>query len=286
MRVTAAGFLTDHKSRVLLQQIDAATLMPIRCSLEPGVLPADTLARAFREQTGLYVMPVRLTGLYYDGRNDEVSFCFRCTMRGGDLAIPEGQPPAGFFDGQPLPRGLAAAYRWPADDALHHEGGPACLLSIEESWGARLGRRLSRRTRAAPPALEWAVTVAVVASVAVGFGGAVAWVRARPDEPWRLPAGRVAPGEAPWQTLRRLLSPLLRWYEGSEDLSGVYLAAGRPALTLVFAVALRGVPTPNENLHLAAEDDAAEVYDAQAQTQALNVRERLPSTPFYLMAAE
>lgn len=286
MRVTAAGFLTDHKSRVLLQQLDAAILTPIRSSLEPGVPPADTLAHAFREQTGLYVMPVRMTGVYYDGHGDELILCFRCTMRGGDLAIPEGQPPAGFFDSQPLPRGLAAAYRRPADDALHHEGGPVCLSSIEESWGARLGRLLSGRTRTVKPASEWEVTVAVVASVAVGSGGMVAWVRDGPGEPWRLPAGRVAPSEAPWEILRRLLSPILRWYEGSEDLSGVYLAAGRPALTLVFAVALRGVPTPNENLHLAVLGDEMEVYDAQAQTRAINARELLPSTPFYLVAAE
>lgn len=286
MRVTTAGFLTDHKSRVLLQQTDATTLTPIYSSLEAGVLTADTLARAFREQTGLYVLPVRLTGVYYDGRGDELILCFRCTMRGGDLAIPEGQPPAGFFDAKPLPRGLAAPYRQPADDTLHHEGGPVYLSSIEEGVGARLGRLLSGRTRTAPSAPEWEVSVAVVASVVAALGDAVAWVRDRPGEPWGLPTGRVARGEAPWETIGRLLSPALDWYGGSETLNGVYLAAGRPALTLVFTVTLRNVPPPNENLHLAAPGDEMEVYDPQAQIQAMNAREFLPRTLFHLAAGE
>jgi hypothetical protein len=83
-----------------------------------------------------------------------------------------------------------------------------------------------------------------------------------------------------------LLPPSLHWYGGSEHLSSVYLAADRPALTLVFDVTLRGAPTPSENLHFAAPGDAMEVYDAQAQTQANNARDLLSTVPFYVAAAD
>ena len=64
MRVTIAGFLTDYKGRVLLQQPEPGRLSPVAASLESGVLPADTLARAFRTATALVIWPVRLVGVY------------------------------------------------------------------------------------------------------------------------------------------------------------------------------------------------------------------------------
>ena len=107
MRITVSGILTDYQGRPLLQQSGPRTLEPVHRPLSPDDLAPVMLARAFREDTALIVLPVRLTGLYYDGRESgALTFCYRCTMRGGDLSVPEGRPPAGFFE-LPLPRALA-----------------------------------------------------------------------------------------------------------------------------------------------------------------------------------
>lgn len=232
MNLIVNGFLTDHQSRILLQKIAEQSLAPVGHDVETGILPAQTLARAFREQTGLLVMPVRLTGLYYSGRGGgRLSFSFRCTMRGGDLDMPDGQPPAGFFDGTPLPGGLSSNHRQQLDGALHHAGGPPLMVRQDTGVGAWLGR-LVGRADLAPESTHWDVSVqnrdATEESV-------VEWslVDALPQQ-----ATPVESGEAPWETAARLPGasrpkvhgPLVR-------LARVEIATGRPAMTLVFAPA-------------------------------------------------
>ena len=199
MRVTIAGILTDQTGRVLLRQTDRQTLTPVTCSLEPGELPAEALARAFRETTGLYVLPVRLVGLYVTGGHT-LTLTYRCALRGGELQPLPGQPPAGFFDTSPLPRGLSAAHRRPLDDALRHAGGPPVSGHIPIT----LGRRFYDLVRARQPeesGVEWDIGVKLV----VNSGhGQVVWQRTDAGQPWRLPADRVAPGEAPWEAAERL----------------------------------------------------------------------------------
>ena len=63
MQAGVTGILTDYEGRVLLRKGDKNTLIPIYRSLEAGELPTATLDRAFREDTGLIIMPVRLTGV-------------------------------------------------------------------------------------------------------------------------------------------------------------------------------------------------------------------------------
>ena len=112
MRITILGFLTDYQSRVLLQQTGATTLAAVGRSLAVGESPADTLARAFREETGLFVLPVRCVGLYrIADAEGELSLTFRCILRGGELEIGQGRPPAGYFDTQSLPAGLDSRQR-------------------------------------------------------------------------------------------------------------------------------------------------------------------------------
>lgn len=238
MRLTVNGVLTDLRGRVLLRQSGERVLLPISHPIRPGFLPADTLARAFREDTALIVLPIRLTGLYYDVRppDGELALYFRCTMRGGALN-PESR--AGFFDPS-LPDALPARYRRRIEAALRHPGGPPYMERQARGPGARLGRLLGDRAEV-DSAPTWETTVKLIANA----GGQIAWSRTAPVKRWRLPAARVAEGEAPWEAAERLLAQT--WPQGNPrlaDLRLVELAGERPALTFVFAASLDDAPVP------------------------------------------
>ena len=242
MRVTIAGFLTDYKGRVLLQQPEPGRLSPVVASLESAVLPADTLARAFRTATELIVWPVRLVGVYFVARGGgELTLSYRCTLRGGELQPPPDQPPAAFFDTSPRPRGLSAAHARQLADALSHAGGPA--LTARLSGGLWDGLRRSKGSRT-DAALDWAATVRLV--VDAGHGQ-VAWTRGEAAEPWRLPSAAVRPGEAPWATAERLRRTLQLDRNGHRPVPRlIALATDRPALTFVFAAELYEPPFPRD----------------------------------------
>jgi len=231
MRVTIVGILTDHRGHVLLRQINRSTLAPVRQALPANMTPGDALAAAFRQQTGLIVLPVRPTGVYADDQTGELTICYRCTMRGGALKPPEGQPAAGFFDARPLPRGLNRADRRPLEDALGHAGGSARLARLPAGPAARL-RGLLGRVDYAGPAPDWAVTARLV--VDAGEVG-VLWTRPGATGRWRLPSLAVGAGNAPWEAVAALLAALGITAESAlPDLRLIELTAGSPSLDFVF----------------------------------------------------
>ncbi|RIK23431.1 MAG: hypothetical protein DCC51_03800 [Anaerolineae bacterium] len=209
MRPTICGVLTDYKGRILLRRADPRTLLPIYRLFEVGKLPAETLARAFREDTGLFVMPVRLTSLDYSAAQDELTATFRCTMRGGDLA-PQEEPTVGFFD-PPPPAALSKEFRSRVELALRHAGGPPQLQVDGKGVFSRI------------------------------FGG-----RKDQGDKRRLPAGSPARGEAPWQVAERLLQAHLPGGSATAIrlVAGVS-SAGRPALDLIFAADVTSEALPS-----------------------------------------
>ena len=240
MRVTIAGFLTDQTGRVLLQQSEARGLMPVARSLAPGESPVETLARAFRESTGLYVMPVRLVGLYLTGGNT-LTLTYRCALRGGELPPPPGQPPASFFSPQTLPRDLSGGQRRQLDDALRHAGGPPAVGRLPTTLGGRLHRLIGgRQPEETRP--EWHVGVKLV--VDCGHGQLV-WRRANAGEPWRLPAERVTAGEAPWETAERLWQACCPQRPGKLiGLASLEPVVAGDDITFVFLAGLYEPPAP------------------------------------------
>jgi len=257
MRVTLAGYLTDHKGRVLLRQPGARSLEPVLCPLPVGQEPATALAGAFRAATGLFVLPVRLVGVYYT-RDNELTLSYRGALRGGELVTPTGQPPAGFFDGQPPPGGLSAAHARQLADAFHHDGGPPKTAHSPERLAARLGRGPSRARDEAE--VGWAATARLLAAA----GGRVLWTRSAASEPWRLPARPVATGDAPWQTAAALQRALGLGHAVTPSLRLIIIAADRPELSFVF-LATYG---ENELTHGRGEQLLVAPADSQANLDA------------------
>jgi hypothetical protein len=270
MRVTIAGYLTDYKGRVLLQQPEPSRLTPVTVSLAPGALPAETLAAAFRAATGLVVWPVRLVGVYFVARDGgELTLSYRCTLRGGELQPPDGQPPAGYVDPKPLPRGLSAAQRRQLDDALRHAGGPA--ITARPSGGLLDNLRRPKGGQAGG-ALDWAVTARLIVA---SDHDQVAWTRGAATELWRLPAAVVGPGEAPWAAAERLRRTLRLDQNGTRGVPRlITVDADRPILTVVFVANLYEPPFPHglgETLGFAAPHRADETFDAADRALAAEV---------------
>lgn len=249
MQLEVKGILIDHTNKVLLAQPAKTEALVIPgAALEAGVLPETQLAAAIRAATGLIVMPVRLTSLAFNRQDkmDTLSFYFRCIMRGGNLEAAPSYAQAGFFDPKPLPRALPIPERLQIEGALRHVGGPPYWSrSARNGAGVLLG--LFERQPTAPGGIEWSARVHLLArdqqgAVLLGADGA-------------LPAVPVRPGEAPWEAAEQLLARL----GGGKltGLPGVYLAAGSPSITFLFAAALRGGSRPS-GYRLAVAQEAAQ----------------------------
>jgi hypothetical protein len=203
--------------------------------LETGRLPPESVAAAFREETGLIVLPVRLAGLYFrSGNPDSLFFTFRCIMRGGNLDVPEGQPEAGFFDGRPLPRPMRLMHEQQVSQALHHPGGrphwEAQALPFGrrlQSWLGRLGGNISEQTT-----ISWRANVTVITRSA---SGQVLWVRRPGESVWQLPNAERHIHEAPWETARRALRNTLGGEHPPGALPGVYVGESERVITFLFA---------------------------------------------------
>jgi ADP-ribose pyrophosphatase YjhB (NUDIX family) len=101
--VSVAGVITDDHGRALLiQRADNHRWEPPGGVLELGESIPDGLRREVREETGLDVEPVRLTGVYKNMNRGIVALVFRCKITGGDLTTTDE----------------ASDFRWAADTEI------------------------------------------------------------------------------------------------------------------------------------------------------------------------
>ena len=85
-----AGVITDdHGHALLIQRRDNHRWAPPGGVLEPSETIYDGPRREIREETGLDVEPVALTGVYKYMTRAIVALVFRCKITGGDLATTD-----------------------------------------------------------------------------------------------------------------------------------------------------------------------------------------------------
>jgi 8-oxo-dGTP diphosphatase len=85
--VSVAGIITDDHGRALLvQRRDNHRWEPPGGVLELGETIDDGLRREVREETGLDIEPMTLTGIYKNMPRGIIALVFRCKITGGDLA--------------------------------------------------------------------------------------------------------------------------------------------------------------------------------------------------------
>ena len=88
--VSVTGIITDERGRALLiQRRDNHHWEPPGGVLELGESIEDGLRREVREETGLDVEPVALTGVYKNMNRGVIALVFRCTTTGGQPATSD-----------------------------------------------------------------------------------------------------------------------------------------------------------------------------------------------------
>ena len=98
--VSVAGVIADDHGRALLiQRADNQRWEPPGGVLELGETIHEGLRREIKEETGLDIEPVALTGVYKNMNRGIVALVFRCKITGGDLTTTDE----------------ASAFRWAAN---------------------------------------------------------------------------------------------------------------------------------------------------------------------------
>jgi 8-oxo-dGTP diphosphatase len=124
--VSVAGVVTDDHGRALLiQRADNHRWEPPGGVLELGESIPDGLRREVREETGLDVEPVTLTGVYKNMNRGIVALVFRCKITGGDLATTDEASAFCWAADTEIPDLAEEAYAVRVLDALNSDHPPA-----------------------------------------------------------------------------------------------------------------------------------------------------------------
>lgn len=279
MIFSATGIVVDHYGDALLiKRDDTQTLAPPGGAASIGELPPDTVAREVREETGLIVMAVRLVGLYYlpTQPNDYLTLCFRCIMRGGEIATSEESPHVGFFKANPLPKPMLNFHQERIQRSLAHQGGPPYWGSNMISTRHRLGNMLInhviypwlhfRRRRAGQPRYipppSWQTRSTVIIH---NKQGQILWTRDQDTNSWILPGGVSMPKEPPWKAAVRCIKTTVGFSAELNGLSGVYPSPAEPEVAFSFTGKATSKPGQSPSVETAYFAPGYEPAEAQPQ---------------------
>jgi 8-oxo-dGTP diphosphatase len=124
--VSVAAVITDDHGRALLvQRRDNGHWEPPGGVLELGESIEDGLRREGREETGLDIEPIALTGVYKNMTRGIIALVFRCKTTGGDLALSDEVAAFRWADGTEVAELSDEAYAVRVLDALGDTAPPA-----------------------------------------------------------------------------------------------------------------------------------------------------------------
>jgi ADP-ribose pyrophosphatase YjhB (NUDIX family) len=124
--VSVSGIVTDDHGRVLLiRRRDNQRWEPPGGVLELGESIHDGLRREVREETGLDVEPVVLSGVYKNMNRAIINLVFRCKITGGALATNDEATGFRWATESEVPGLMDEAYAIRVLDALHEATGAA-----------------------------------------------------------------------------------------------------------------------------------------------------------------
>src|SRR5690349_399940 len=112
--IVAAVITNDRGQALLIQRRDNHHWEPPGGVLELGESIEDGLRREVREETGLEIEPVALTGVYKNMNRAIIALVFRCKTTGGQLATTEE----------------TEAFRWSTETAIHQLASAAYAIRV------------------------------------------------------------------------------------------------------------------------------------------------------------
>jgi ADP-ribose pyrophosphatase YjhB (NUDIX family) len=296
MNVGTNGIVVDQHGNVLLiKRNDTRTFAPPGGALDAGELPPDGAAREVREETGLIVLPVRLTALTYLPLTPFgfLSFTFRCLLRGGEIAHSAESPRVGFFKTTPLPRRMSSFHRERVEKSLAHaaerplffqhhisafnKAARFALQHVVYRW-LDVKRKLQGQPLYQPPP-TWEIATYFLHRNA---DGAYLWHRSDVSGPWRLPGGVVSGLMAPWETAVQLAQQQTGLQLQPNQLSDVYLGPKNNQLTLSFTTqSTPNAPKANHALAWLAPNSKSSAQHPQHSQIAANGTTKIQPTNFH-----
>src|SRR5215813_6021454 len=124
--VSVAAVITDDHGRALLiQRRDNEHWEPPGGVLELGETLEDGLRRETREETGLDIEPIALTGIYKNMPRGIIALVFRCKVTGGSLSVSDEVTDFRWVDRAEIAELADEAYAIRVLDALSHDAPPA-----------------------------------------------------------------------------------------------------------------------------------------------------------------
>ena len=302
MNVGTNGIVVDQLGNVLLiMRNDTRTYAPPGGAVDAGELPPEAAAREVREETGLYVLPVRLAALTYLplAPHGYLGFSFRCLLRGGEIATSEESPVVGFFKPDPLPRRMSGFHRERVVKTLHHaderplffqhsvstfnKTARFLLRNVVYRW-LDVKRKLQGRPPFQPPPTWEIHTYLLVKNEA----GAYLWHRPSPDAPWALPGGQATDLlPAPWETAVQQASQQTNQTFSLHHLSDVYLGPGGIRLNLLFTAEMPQMTNANPaTMAWFAPGNEPNACDALHLQMVAQATQTLQPTQFHTLAQE
>jgi 8-oxo-dGTP diphosphatase len=226
--VGAAAIIRDEQGRILLQQrSDNGRWGLPGGAVDPGEEPAEAAVREAFEETGLYVEPVKLVGLfggkrqivqYPNGdRTAYVSATFECRVTGGEIIpISDETLDVRWFATDDLPESFVESHHRRIEAYLK---GEIPFFLPMESFEASAGNYI--RDIRKKVGHQLLMSPSITALIFNEEGEIL--VQQRSDNGlWNLPCGAYEVGEEPTETLMREVYEETGFYTQAKRLVGVY----------------------------------------------------------------
>lgn len=99
------GIITDNEERVLLCHRRDYDLWNLPGGgVRAGESPWDALIREIKEETGLQVKPIHLTGIYSKPNKNEIVLSFACQITGGKITPTDEADKIEYFEIKQIPK--------------------------------------------------------------------------------------------------------------------------------------------------------------------------------------